>query len=227
VHKIVIFEEKMMTRVILLFLLLPFLTVAQRADDHVMLLKEGALFVRLKTSETTIEALRGAGKYEEAEMVDERQKEKNREIVDAFTRAYDFSEIYFFKSRYSKDVRNRNWDGVLLDTSLQPVADPPPIHVNFYIAEFWHIERSDEGTFQGYAYKLDTTGYQSKQKVYSGDTELGPYALIIRGPDFMQLDRPFPFFVRTYEGFPVIRRKKVKVVDKMNQKLHNYYKKVK
>jgi hypothetical protein len=44
--------------------------------------------------------------------------------------------------------------------------------------------------------------------------------------NFRQLRDPFPAWIRTYEGFPVLRRKKPKVVAKLNEALHAYYMKI-
>jgi hypothetical protein len=213
-------------RLFIIILLLPLFISAQKVPNIIQL-KNGALFVRLKTSENTIDALKSAGEYERAQRVFEHQQKENLEIIDAFMQEYNFSPLYFFSSSDSRKVLDRDFEGVLLDQDLTVVKEVPPDNISFFIAEFWHIERSDEGTFQANILKDDTTGYRSKQAVYTGDTELGPDALIIRGPDFVQLDHPFPFFVRTYEGFPVIRRAKKKVVAKLNKKLNDYHMKVK
>ena len=52
---------------------------------------------------------------------------------------------------------------------------------------------------------------------------MGFDALKIMNSQFLQLKKPFPYYVRTYDSLPV-ERKLSKAVAKMNQQQDDYYK---
>lgn len=188
-------------------------------------MKEGILLVRLRTSEKIIMGLKDIGEFERAREVELEQRIENLEIAAAFKQSFDFCPVYFFYSNCSKDVRMGNYSDCLIDFDLKKLEDPPVGLENYFTAEFSHIQKSDDAYFQDNVLRYDTTGYKSQQKTYAGGTELGPDALIVMDRNFRQLGGGFPSWVRTYEGFPVLRRKKPKAVARLNQALHEFYRK--
>lgn len=63
--------------------------------------------------------------------------------------------------------------------------------------------------------KRQTTYYNSSSEASFG-------ALVIKSSDFVQMRSPFPYYVKTFDSFP-IKRKPKKVVKIMNENLHYYY----
>lgn len=210
---------------LILIVLIPGLAFSQTSRQQIKELKNGVLLVRLKTSEKVIQGLKEMGHFDMAEEIRQDQREENLEIAAAFKESYDFSPVCFFYSDCTRDIKEGNYDGCIMDHGLNKISSMPENIGNYLVAEFSHVQRSDEAYFQDYTLRQDTSGYKTQQKTYTGDTDLGPYALIVRDRDFVQLRSPFPYYVRTYEGFPILRRKKPKTVARLNEALHEYYSK--
>ena len=113
-----------MKKYILLFLLLASLSPLysqkkrDRARANIVMLKEGALLVRLRTSELQIAGLKKMGKTEEAEKLQKEQDEQNKSIMLAFKEHYKFSKVYFFYSNNSALVTAGKLDGILFDADM-------------------------------------------------------------------------------------------------------------
>lgn len=56
--------------------------------------------------------------------------------------------------------------------------------------------------------------------------ELNIPAVVIMNSNFKQLDEPFPFFTRTYETLPIIKRSHQRTVELLNEKLYSFYNQV-
>ena len=207
------------------FLLLPLFIFGQdsQARRQIRELKNSILLVRLRTSQPKIDALKEAGYPDKARQVEEKQLAENKEIVKAFHDQFFFCPVYFFYSHMSKEIRVHHFQGNLMDENLAAIngiGKPVPV---YFVAEFGNIERSDEANFTGYSIEQDTTGKKQKTSNYSGDPDMGFTALIIRDASFVQLQKPFPYYVRTFEGFPLFTRKKNKAVVLLNKNLESYF----
>jgi len=202
--------------------LIPLMLLSQTPEGSIKDLNEGILFVRLMTRENTINALRNAGQDEQAISIIESQQELNLEITKAFSDHFDFCPVLFFYSSCSEPIKDREFTSCLMDANLNqlPEANMPDID-EFFIAEFSHVESSDEKYFTHYSLEETQDDGKEIRKNYGGDTEIGAAALIIRDSEFAQLQDPFPFHVRTREGTPW-KRSKAKTVGLMNKELHNF-----
>lgn len=89
------------------------------ARENIQLLKEGALFVRLKTSDLKIKALIERGMQKEADEIRIKQEAENKEIAEAFKKNYTFSKVYFFHSNYSTEVKEGRYHAHLMNVDLQ------------------------------------------------------------------------------------------------------------
>ncbi|MCE3280522.1 MAG: hypothetical protein K0S44_2713 [Bacteroidetes bacterium] len=111
--------------------------IAQSSRDKavadILMLKEGALLVKLKTSENLINGFIRAGKQEEADKVKAEQEATNRDIARAFSKHFNFCKVYFFYSGQSTAIKNGDL-GALMNTDLE--ADPSFNSVNYLIGEF-------------------------------------------------------------------------------------------
>lgn len=204
-------------------------------------LRNGALLVRLKTSKPTIEALRKKGLHEKAKEVEQKQRLENINLIKAFHRYYNFSEVRFFMSNYSSKVRKGEFQNFFVNDSL--VVDSSLVLRNtkhIYTAEFGHIEPDTSSHFSHY--ELVQTGnfaFIQVPRFYGGG---GPTftALVIKDKMFNQLYRPFPYYSRAlfkamedhpghrFFYFPVMLFSPMtygECVENLNQKLHRFYRK--
>jgi len=115
---------------VLSFLFLTFVYIApywgqvSKLDSHgnIKLLKNGALLVRLKTSDLIINGYSKQGKTKMAEEARLKQELDNKEIMAAFKQAYNFSSVYFFYSSHSDEIKNGKCKDLIFDVDSQPVA---------------------------------------------------------------------------------------------------------
>lgn len=141
-HGISSLEMKKLNRNLSIFLLLiSSVCFAQKkvkpkdnARTTIVMLKNGALFVRLKTSELQISGLKKRGKEKEAEEIRKEQENNNRSIIAAFKANFNFCPVYFFYSNYSTKVKEGNYKGCLMNTDTQ--IDTSFNSNNYLIGEF-------------------------------------------------------------------------------------------
>lgn len=211
-----------MIRHIIILLLIPLATFAQTPGDQINTLKNSFLLVRLKTSEKKIQAAQDAGLNDFANEIRENQRAENEEITQAFADKFDFCPVYFFYSNCSKQVLEHDFEGCLMGSNLKPLQEIPRID-DFFIAEFDYVKKSEDQYFSHYSIEYDTAGYKEFSPNYYGGTETGPDALVMMDSRFHQLTHPFPFYVRTYQGFSLLKRSKENTVRLFNKKLTDYY----
>jgi len=167
----------------------------ESAKKHIEELRKGVLLVRLKTADPSIEALKKNGDFKKAEQLKLRQEYINRNLVDAFKRKYTFSEVQFFYSNSSADVKKGNLEGIFLDQRLQldssiKIAKDKKI----FTVELATIEQD---SLQQYSHEsLTFVGSQKEKERFYGSPNLGLRGLVIKTRDFKQLSRPFPFYTR-------------------------------
>ncbi|MBA3901462.1 MAG: hypothetical protein H0X62_14860 [Bacteroidetes bacterium] len=183
-----------MRLLILVFFLAPIIALGQSTEDlaqqHLRNLKNGAIFIRLPTSQNKIKAYLDAGQQKKAEKTARSQQLENIKLYLAFKSAYDFSEVYFFYNLSSKAIQSGNFKGHLLNENLEP--DPEINYAGpYYIAEFDVIQ---------------TTGLS---------------ALVIKDSNFNLLQKPFPYYAKLYNFFPLIKKNNLQVVIDLNKGLHS------
>ncbi len=184
------------TPIIFIFLFL-FTTVSyaqkrETAKANITTLKNGALFVRLKTSQLKIDGLKKMGKEKEAEEIRVNQENTNKAIVAAFKGYFDFCPVYFFYSNYSNEVKEGNYKGLIMDVNMETNSSFDS--KNYLIGEF------DE----------------------SSNTQID--AFIIKDKNYVQLKKPFPFYVKAYE-MGITTRPYREVVFILNKRFFEFYNK--
>lgn len=193
------------------------------AKEQIIQLKEGALLVRLQTKKNSINALRKIGKGELADEIEAQQRNYNLKIISAFKNNFDFCPTYFFFSDYSQNILERQFDKVMfLSDSLHTDTTIKFNKGHFLTAEFGTIEQDTAKYFSHYSYESDQNGSSKPVSNYYGGSNIGFGALIIKSDQLIQLRRPFPYYVRTFDSLP-IKRRLDKTVGKMNKKLHQFY----
>jgi hypothetical protein len=116
-----------------------------RAKDHIILLKQGALFVRLRTSELQINALKRAGQAEQAGKLEAEQNATNKSIMEAFKNNFTFCPVYFFYSNNSADITAGNCKGKVFDADQNLYMNAPCD--KFLIGEFGQSETTNLDAF--------------------------------------------------------------------------------
>ncbi|MFN3918579.1 MAG: hypothetical protein ACK4K0_12685 [Flavobacteriales bacterium] len=166
--------------------------------QQIYTLKTGVLLVRLKTNNNKIEAYKKTKKHKESDDLTEKTQKANKEIIQSFKTHFTFCPVYFFMSDDSENVTTLNWSAVnFIDENLLPLPVQPQI-TSFFIVEFGATD-TENGT--------------------------GMTGLIVKTPDFIQLNKPFPYFSTTVD--PMQQRvNTAPAIQKLNAKLVKYHKKV-
>lgn len=196
------------------------------AKEHILRLKKSALLVRLKTKENSIRALKDRGFNDKAAQVESDQKKKNLELIQAFNKYYNFSNVYFFYSSDSKKVENGELDSVVfLNDSLEPDPSIKVKEIDYYTSEIGLIQPDSTVYNDKNSVQNTENGAEQKPTYSSGGAGMSFQALIIKDDKFRQLASPFPFYSRTLSSLPFKRPYSV-VVKKLNAKLEEYYRRV-
>ena len=115
------------------------------AHENIVMLKNGALFVRLKTSALKINALNKSGNAKEAEEVRLKQESDNICIINAFKENFKFCPVYFFYSNNSAEITSGNYKGLLINTDNK--IDSIFTSNNYLIGEFDQSRTSQINAF--------------------------------------------------------------------------------
>jgi len=201
-------------------------TAYQQAQEimvqQIMQLKDGVLLVRLQTRENSIRVLNQAGKTEQADKIKNRQRKYNMKIYAAFKECFTFCPIYFFFSNYSDSIRNGHAGGIVfLNENLEADTGIKLGNSKFLTAEFGALEKDTTKYFTGQYLYAGEHGLERRNQFSTGPN-FGFPALKIMSDQLVQLKKPFPYYVRTFESLP-IKRRVSKTVERMNSKLLYYY----
>ncbi len=167
------------------------------AKRQIRQLRDGALLVRLKTAEPTIEAMEKRGFTRLAQEKIDAQREENISIMRAFNAAYNFSEVKFFYSSDSRKVLDGEYEGIFLNDKLE--RDSAIVlnnKKNVFTCELANIEEDTARYFSHY--ELVSTGNFAAKQVprFYGGGQNSFYAMVIKDREFNQLSRPFPYYSR-------------------------------
>ncbi len=153
-------------------------------------LKEGALLVRLRSNLKKFKALEKRGDSTALLNARRNNRLKHLEIVNAFRVNYDFSEVYFFMSHHSTDIKNDSLQGIVLNDSLEP------IQVDF--DKFLVVD----------PYRVEFESMNTSQK-----------GLSVMDENLKQLSKPFPYYVRKRDGIFFLRRDQFEMVQMFQKNL--------
>lgn len=167
------------------------------AGRQIRQLRDGALLVRLKTSEPTIRAMKSKGMHYEAEQTQKQQRMENVALIRAFNQFYTFSEVRFFMSHDSKKVKAKEFEGIFVNDSLEVDSN---LFVrnrrHIFIAEYADIEPDTAVFFSHYEWQSTGDFSQIQVPQYYGSGVNSFMALVLRDEKFEQLHRPFPYYSR-------------------------------
>ncbi|MEZ4885706.1 MAG: hypothetical protein R3E32_13315 [Chitinophagales bacterium] len=174
------------------------------AISNIQKLQNGALLVRLKTRQNTIDAFKKNGYLKMANQVEMDQKEKNKKLMDAFRQNFNFCKVYFFYSEDSKKILEETYEGIFLNKNLEKDAGIVLKEDFILTAEVGNIVKDH--------ISMDPDGTE-----YAPNSGMSESLLIIKDIEFQQLRRPFPYYVKAEDRF--IDKK----VAKLNKRLHRFH----
>lgn len=177
------------------------------AAQQIKSLKDGALIVRLKTNERSIEAYKKNGMTELANKLIAENTARNQKLLDAFRQFYDFSALYFIEAKNTAALLAGK-QNIFLNDSLRIDTAIHLLIKNIFIVEYGTIttnERTDEYRYTGVYHTEPSSTSASTNVIFVSDTTLS------------QLREPFPFYQQTYlNNFG-------KAVANLNRNLHKAY----
>jgi len=193
------------------------------AKDHVRKLKEGVLLVRLQNRTKGLEVLRGKGLGDMADAKERELLEEHREIAQAFKDAFTFCPVYFFYSDQSQLLRDEDWQQLkIFNAELKEDTTVVLTGRNIYTAEFDKVQDESEGFYGRKELRNSEKGATNEPIKYTNQVS-GFSALIIKDRQILQLKRPFPYYVKTFDSV-FFRRSKFRSVQLMQENLMRFYK---
>jgi hypothetical protein len=211
---------------LLLLLFATSLVQAQLLNDVIFQnLADGAILVRLETKSRLISIIKDKNP-EFVYRIKTNQKAKNDRIVDAF-KNFSFCSVYFFYDTSALEILNKNFDSVLMDFNYKIIKEIPKLEANYLIANFGATYENKDTVEYGTIKYLDRNSegklYDHDIKVLlSTDMEGGVDALTLYDPNFIELQGPFPYYVRTFERLPFIARSYARTVELLQYKIEKF-----
>ena len=184
----------------------------ERAAADLKALHDGYLFFQLFDREATKNSILIHLGEKAVQQYEAEQKEKQDNLMQAFRENYTFSKVLFFYSHDKENIKNDDFSSVKFYTdSNQLVSNDTIDFSHFFIGEVSRMEIDS-------AIYTDGDGVEHKTSNYSFS------ALIVRDRDFVQLGNPFPYYVRTMDGMPLLQKKSFRLIAAFQNKLERKYK---
>ena len=165
------------------------------AKAAIQQLKNGYMLVALHEKSLAINACKKKGFNGMANKIKLAQQQENKSIANAFLAEFNFTKVYFFSDTNAQEVLKHpsQW---ILNRDLNPVKSTDFTDSSFFlIAEFGRLSGNESG-FE---------------------------ALRIIDKHFNEMQRPFPFYVRSNKWL-IVKRKHQEVVKALNEELVKFYK---
>ncbi len=176
----------------------------QAASTQIRDLRKGALLVRLKTRQNTIDAFKEKGYLKMAKKVEKEQQTSNKNLMKAFREHFDFCKVYFFFSDDSDKVLGQTFTGIFLNKDLEKDVSIVSNEKHIFTAEIGSLITDPSITYPDGTESSPTSGMSES-------------VLVIKNHQFEQLRRPFPYYVKISDRFLD------KKIDKLNKRLHRFY----
>jgi hypothetical protein len=183
-------------------------------DKQLLELHHGYLFFQLFDREITKEAIRTNLGQKAVDEYTKELEQKHLNLMNAFDTIYSFSKVLFFHSSDKENLKDRKFNAVKFYSTKNVLVPSDSINFsNYFIGEVSRIELDSVET-------VDGNDNQIKIPAYSFS------ALVLRDKNFVQLQKPFPYFVRTMQGVPILQKKSNKLVQALQNKLQRRYNKI-
>ena len=175
----------------------------KRANESIVQLKSGALLVQLQSKQISIDAYVEKGYESIAEEIAQDQKEGNIRIMRAFNESFHFCKVYFFISDQVDEIKEKRWDEVnFINKNYE--TDPSII--------------LEESFFMVAVYSK--TGESNKDKQYRSILSFD--AIIIRDEDFIEMTKPFPYYLKMPAEIQKLKKLKKKIYN-YDKELRSFY----
>tara|TARA_Y100001968_G_C19410470_1_gene746018 strand:+ start:1526 stop:2092 length:567 start_codon:yes stop_codon:yes gene_type:complete len=178
----------------LFFLFITLLTVSNDfyAQNTIKTITEGVLLVRLQTNEHLIKYYTENDMLNKARMEKKKQAKLNKEVMHTFQTTWSLCPVYFFYSNSYHEIKRNDFTNVFnYQNEALSAENLKNLKNNFLIA-------------------------------YIGDTHgaLKFNALVLTNQYLKKLPRPYPRYVRTYDGFWFLKRKLRKSIQILEKKIN-------
>jgi len=169
----------------------------------------GALLIRLKTNNNTISKLKATGNIDLATQVERETQLRNKSIVRAYSKEFNFCPVFFFLSEFSDSVQKQKLNQIFVDSNL--IINPTIVcSAKFYlVAEQGFITES-------------SLGFVTEKKANNATERGAPVkevAIVVKNRYFIELHKPFPYFQKGYS----LKKNYGNYVKKFNNQLKAYY----
>ncbi len=170
-------------------------------------LKHGALIVRLKTNDKSVEAYRNAGQNALADKIVAERNELNLKIAQAFTYYFTFCKVYFIYAKNSEALQKKQ-PGIFLNDKLEPDTSIKLKESYYLTAEYGSFTTNE---------RVDEYHYSGVNRTQPSTSTAGSSALVIMDSTFNQLQEPFPFVSPVYLGAFI------KAAEQLDRQLNKFY----
>lgn len=163
----------------------------QRSQEAIKALKEGVLVVRLPSKRNKIKALKEvlmdktidvSYKRRTKKLLDKTIEERDtygKEMIAAFEEYYNFSKYLFIYDTAANHLVKGDFENIFLDKDLQPLANTTLENENYYVLRNGTTDPSN------------TAGVE---------------ALVVADADNVDLEKPFPYYVRRTDFATMLSR---------------------
>lgn len=178
-------------------------------------LQDGHLLVQLFENSRTKEHIKNE-LGEQAVVNYEAKLMKDRlNLMEAFKLNFTFSKVLFFYSSDRNTIKSKDFSSVTFYDFEHNIVPSDSIKIDFFLIGEKSRTEKDSIVYH------KPNGETSKQPSY------GFSAFIIRDHQFRQMQKPFPYFVRTMQGTPIFQRKSNALVKSLQSKLERKARKYK
>ncbi len=186
--------------------------------------KKTALLVSLPSYKHQINQYKKNGNTKVAKRIINKRDERNRTLMEAFRKHFDFCPVYFFYNDDTEKVRAKDLNGIFVNSDLEK---DPSIQLDdslFLVGKLGYsvLHQSDNKSYTDVyknGYNLAEGYTQSGVK----DSDYSNYGFTMVNQDFKLMPKPFPSHTRGY--FLFMKLSEDKIVTKLNQNLHRFYNK--
>lgn len=167
------------------------ITERDRASQILRNLRDGAIIVRLKTNEKSVEAYRKSGRNNIADKIIEDRKIQNQKLYYAFLNEFKFCRVYFIYANQTKSFMDGNRK-VFLNKSLAVDSSIKFTDTTFVFCEYGSVESFSDFENVHSQRILDSIPSQTSTSpsTYSG--------LVFLDKNLQQFYRPFPYVEGVY-----------------------------
>lgn len=163
------------------FLFLLFLIISSglcfcQSEESIHKLKTGAILIKLPSKINSINNLSAHGKNELANVIEKRQYDENKEIVETIEASFNYCPTYYFYSQHIDSVYAKHYNGILMNEKLEIDSTINVDSIYCWIIEFGVRKDSYDKYYK--AHKNVPAEYYSNPAIM--DTDVVFYYLIVR-----------------------------------------------